>query len=212
MFYYHYINNGEGPKKLFIGGVHGNEGLTSFYFLKNLKKADFSKGQIYIINFDKSEYISTLNKEYYSSNIGKKIISLLKDIKPDFYTELHCYDIKNLKSLVSEDRFKSIGIPPLINIGDFILVSSISPFIRFKYLPYETVCKTLEFPCFDKLNNITNFNKKKAIDKYIDFIKMICLSDSRKEFENKMRNDYPKEYELALKYTKKLFGEEFPLF
>ena len=29
MSYFRYIDNGEGPTKLFIGGLHGNEGVTS---------------------------------------------------------------------------------------------------------------------------------------------------------------------------------------
>ncbi len=33
MSYFRYVDNGEGPTKLFIGGVHGNEGKTSLNFL-----------------------------------------------------------------------------------------------------------------------------------------------------------------------------------
>jgi len=207
MFYYHYINNGNGPKKLFISGVHGGEGESSFYFIKNLKKEDFYKGQIYIINFDKSKYISTLKKEFYETKIGKKIIYLIENIKPDFYTEFHCYDINNFENLTSKDRMGSEGVPPLIHIGNFILVSSVSPYIRMKYLKKETVCKTLEFPCFNKIND--NFNLNDSIKTYKDFIKMIAISTSRKSFNDKMKNKYPTEYDLAIKYTKEIFGGNF---
>ncbi|WP_409200028.1 DUF2119 domain-containing protein [Methanobrevibacter sp. DSM 116169] len=207
MSYYHYINNGKGPKKLFIGGLHGNEGNTSFYFLKNLKKEDFSKGQIYIFNFDKSDYISTLNKKYYTSAIGKKILHLIEKIQPDFYTELHCYDVKHFEKLTSPKRFDDEGIPPLIDIGEYVLVSSVSPYIRINYLKRETVCKTLEIPCFNKLNK--NIDIDKSIQKYNEFFKLIKLSNSRKEFDSKMRNKYHTQYDLAIKYTKKIFGENF---
>lgn len=53
MSYFRYVDNGEGPTKLFIGGVHGNEGKTSLKFIKRLNIDDFSKGQFYFYNFDK---------------------------------------------------------------------------------------------------------------------------------------------------------------
>ena len=45
MSYFKYIDNGEGPTKLFLGGVHGNEGKTSIKFIKSLKHDDLSCGQ-----------------------------------------------------------------------------------------------------------------------------------------------------------------------
>ena len=50
MSYYRHINNGEGPVKLIIGGIHGNEGQTTINLVKLLKKTDFGPGQIYIYN------------------------------------------------------------------------------------------------------------------------------------------------------------------
>lgn len=208
--YYHYIDNGQGPTKLFIGGLHGNEGETSYYFLKKLKKEDFSKGQIYIVNFDKSDYISTLKKEYYESAIGKKVISLIERIQPDFYTELHCYNINNFEKLTSINRIKTKGVPPLIGIGDFILVSSVSPHIRLNHLKKETVCKTMEFPCFDKLNN--DFDLNKSINRFNDFIEIIFKAKSREEFRKEMKDKYPKQLDLAIEFTKIIFGDFFPPF
>ena len=46
MSYYRHINNGEGPVKLIIGGIHGNEGQTTINLVKLLKKTDFGPGQI----------------------------------------------------------------------------------------------------------------------------------------------------------------------
>ena len=42
MSYFRYVDNGEGPTKLFICGVHGNEGKTSLKFIKRLNIDDFS--------------------------------------------------------------------------------------------------------------------------------------------------------------------------
>ena len=65
--------------------------------------------------------------------MGKTILELIEDIKPDFYTELHCYNIKNFEKLTSMDRFNTIGVPPLIDMGNHVLMGSISPIIRTKY-------------------------------------------------------------------------------
>ena len=54
MSYFRYIDNGEGPTKLFIGGVHGDEGKDVLPLIKLLSNDDFSSGQIYIYNFDKT--------------------------------------------------------------------------------------------------------------------------------------------------------------
>ena len=90
MSYFKYIDNGKGPTKLFIGGLHGNEGLTSLKFLENIDEDILSDGQFYFYNFDKTKYISTIKKEYYESDLGLKILDMIKYFNPDFYTELHC--------------------------------------------------------------------------------------------------------------------------
>ena len=63
--------------------------------VKRLTVDDFCDGQIYIYNFDRTPYISTLKEDFYKSEQGRKIISLIKYYKPDFYTELHSYNISH---------------------------------------------------------------------------------------------------------------------
>lgn len=214
MSYFEYIDNGEGPVKLFLGGVHGNEGKTSIKFIKAIKKEDLSSGQFYFYNFDKTEYISTLKKEYYESELGQKILNLINYFEPDFYTELHCYDLKNYDRLTSLERYKKTGVPPLIPAGNHILVSSVSPLIRMTYFSTDTVCKTLEFPCIEKLNPQVieefNFDKKLAIDRYMDLLRLIAKSPSREYFECEMIKRYKPQVDLAINYAKKVFGEDFP--
>ncbi len=214
MSYFKYIDNGEGPTKLFIGGVHGNEGVTSLKFIKRIKDDDLSQGQFYFYNFDKTPYISTIKKEYYQSELGLKILDLIKYFEPDFYTELHCYNIKNYDKLTSMDRYKRTGIPPLIKLGNHVLVSSVSPLIRMTYFSQDTVCKTLEFPCVEKLNSEVvekyGFNKELAIDTFENLLKLILKSPSREYFELEMMRSYKDQVDLAIKYAKKVFGEDFP--
>ena len=214
MSYFRYIDNGEGPIKLFLGGVHGNEGKTSIKFIKAIKEDDLSSGQFYFYNFDKTDYISTIKKEYYESELGKKILDLINYFEPDFYTELHCYNLKNYDKLTSMERYKKTGVPPLIPAGNHVLVSSVSPLIRMTYFSTDTVCKTLEFPCIEKLNDEViekfNFDKKLAIDRYMDLLTLIAKSPSREYFECAMMKKYKPQVDLAINYAKKVFGEDFP--
>ena len=214
MSYFRYVDNGEGPTKLFIGGVHGNEGLTSLKFIKRIKDEDLSSGQFYFYNFARTDYISTIKKEYYESEIGLKILDLIKYFTPDFYTELHCYNLKNYEKLTSIERYKQTGIPPLIKLGNHVLVSSVSPLIRMTYFSTDTVCKTLEFPCLEKLNpdivEKYNFNKSLACRTYENLLKLILKSPSREYFEKEMMKHYQNQVYLAMDYAKKVFGEDFP--
>lgn len=214
MSYFRYIDNGSGPTKLFIGGVHGNEGLTSLKFLKRIREDDLSHGQFYFYNFDRTDYISTIDRKYYESELGLKILDLINYFEPDFYTELHCYNLKNYEKLTSMERYRKTGIPPLIKLGNHVLVSSVSPLIRMTYFSTETVCKTLEFPCFEKLTpeivEKYNFDMDLAIETYENLLKLILKSPSREYFENEMMKHHRSQVELAMKYAKKVFGEDFP--
>ena len=211
MSYFRYIDNGEGPTKLFIGGLHGNEGVTSLKFIKRIREEDLSSGQFYFYNFDRTPYISTIKKEYYQSELGLKILNLIERFNPDFYTELHCYNLKNYEKLTSMERYKKTGIPPLIKLGNHVLVSSVSPLIRMTYFSTETVCKTLEFPCFEKLTpeiiEKYGFDKKLACETYERLLKLILKSPSRNHFECQMLKDYAPQVDLAVKYAKKVFGD-----
>ena len=214
MSYFRYIDNGEGPTKLFIGGLHGNEGKTSIKFIKRIKNEDLSKGQFYFYNFDKTPYISTIEKQYYESKLGKKVLELIEYFEPDFYTELHCYNLKNYDSLTSMERYEKTGIPPLIKLKNHVLVSSVSPLIRMTYFSTDTVCKTLEFPCIEKLTpeivKQYDFDYEMAVKSYEDLLKLILKSPSREYFEKQMLIDYAPQVDLAVRYASKVFGKDFP--
>ena len=214
MSYFRYIDNGEGPTKLFIGGLHGNEGATSIRFIKRISEEDLSPGQFYFYNFDRTDYISTIKKEYYESGLGEKVLNLIEYFEPDFYTELHCYDLRNYEKLTSMERYVKTGIPPLIKLGNYILVSSVSPLIRMTYFSTDTVCKTLEFPCFEKLTpeivEKYDFNRDLAVETYERLLKLILRSPSRDYFECEMLKDYAPQVHLAMEYAEKVFGKDFP--
>lgn len=219
MSYFRYIDNGEGPTKLFIGGVHGDEGKDVLPLIKLLSNDDFSSGQIYIYNFDKTPYISTIHREFYQSEQGKKILDLIDYYKPDFYTELHSYNIKHFKKLTSLERLDSQGIPPLIDCGQYVLCSSVSPLIRRKHFTKENICQTLEFPSFrgedlklseDELLEKYDYNYDLSVEEYMSFLRLITLSKNRDDFEKRVLKDYKKQADLALKYVKIIYGLDFP--
>ena len=214
MSYFKYVDNGKGPVKLFLGGLHGNEGKTSIRFIKRINNDDLCDGQFYFYNFDKTDYISTIKKEYYESELGQKVLNLIKYFEPDFYTELHCYNIANYDKLTSQERFKQTGVPPLIPLGNHVLVSSVSPLIRMTYFSADTVCKTLEFPCCEKLNpeviDKFNFNEKLAVETYEKLLKLILKSPTRQYFEAQMLKDYAPQVQLAIEYASRVFGDDFP--
>ena len=219
MSYFRYIDNGEGPTKLFIGGVHGDEGKDVLPLIKLLSDDDFSSGQIYIYNFDKTPYISTIHKEFYQSEQGRKILGLIDYYKPDFYTELHSYNIKHFKRLTSLERLDSQGIPPLIDCGQYVLCSSVSPLIRRKHFTKENICQTLEFPSFrgedlklsdEELFEKYDYNYDASVHEYMSFLRLITLSKNRDDFEKRVLKDYKKQADLALKYVKIIYGLDFP--
>ncbi|MBQ6138376.1 MAG: DUF2119 domain-containing protein [Methanobrevibacter sp.] len=219
MSYFRYIDNGEGPTKLFIGGVHGDEGKDVLPLIKLLSNDDFSSGQIYIYNFDKTPYISTIHREFYQSEQGKKILDLIDYYKPDFYTELHSYNIKHFKKLTSLERLDNQGIPPLIDCGQYVLCSSVSPLIRRNHFTKENICQTLEFPSFrgedlklsdDELFEKYDYDYSLSVKEYLSFLRLITLSKNRNDFEKRVLKDYKKQADLALKYVKIIYGLDFP--
>ncbi|OWT33060.1 hypothetical protein BGI41_04360 [Methanobrevibacter sp. 87.7] len=218
MDYFKHIDNGDGPVKLFIGGVHGNEGKTTIKLIKRLKVDDLSEGQFYFYNFDSSPYISTINKKYYESEMGQKIINLIKKYKPDFYTELHCYNIQHYERLTNLSRIETQGVLPLIPCGDYILISSVSPLIRMRYFTRETICKTLEIPCIHNPEKIDfavknfNFDVDKSISRYMNLLRLISKSTNRENFTINISKYYSKQVEMAKKFVKMLWGEDFPPF
>ena len=206
MSYFRYIDNGEGPTKLFIGGVHGDEGKDVLPLIKLLSNDDFSSGQIYIYNFDKTPYVSTIHREFYESEQGKRILDLVDYYKPDFYTELHSYNIKHFDRLTSLERLDKDGIPPLIDC-------------RRKHFTKENICQTLEFPSFrgedlklsdDELFEKYDYDYDASVHEYMSFLRLITLSRNRDDFEKRVLKDYKKQADLALKYVKIIYGLDFP--
>lgn len=201
MGFFKIINKGNGLKRLFIGGVHGKEGLTTIKPLKTLSEDDVPDGCLVIYNCDKSKYISTLNPLYYKSDTGKEILYLIKHYKPDMYIELHCYKPENYYSLTDLERKKKNGVPPLIELEEGVLIGSVSPRIRTSVFKRKDICITLELPCTAP---------QKSLDIYNKFLKVLAGAKNREDLEIKARKIYPEQVETSQKYAHEIFGDYPP--
>lgn len=196
------IRKGNGPTRLFIGGVHGKEGLTTINLINQLNDDDVNGGKLLLYNCNESKYLSTLDPDYYKSQMGKKILNLIETYKPTIYVELHCYKPESYPKLIDPDRKSKAGVPPLIEIEHGVLISSVAPYLRTKVFKRDDVCITLEMPCKPS---------KKTVQLYLEVLKEIAGSDNREEFEKKLGIRYPSQVKTARMYAAEFFGE-YPAF
>jgi hypothetical protein len=196
------IVKGNEPTRLFIGGVHGREGLTTINLIKQLNEDDVKDGKLLLYNCTESKYLSTLDPHYYNSDMGKKILNLIETYKPTIYVELHCYKPESYLKLIDPDRKSKAGVPPLIELEYGVLISSVAPYLRTEVFKRNDICITLEMPCKPS---------KKTVQLYLEVLKEIAGSDNREEFENKLRIKYPSQVKTARRYAAEFFGE-YPAF
>jgi len=195
------INRGNGPTRLFIGGVHGKEGLTTIDAISKIYEDDVKNGSLNMYNFDKSPYISTLDRHYYGSSRGREIVSIIRSLKPEMYVELHCYNSNSFEKLTDLNRKERTGVPPLIHLEKDVLIGSISPYIRTSLFKEWDVCITLEIPC--------NYSKE-SLDVYLKVMKAVAGSKDKYELLDKLRGDYPEQIKTAAKYAIELYWDGYP--
>ena len=201
MTYFREIQNGKGPKRLLIGGVHGHEGRTTNKALSQISNEEVKNGSLYIYNFEDSPYISTLDRHYYTTYRGREIISIIRNLKPEMYVELHCYNSNSFEKLTDIKRKEKTGVPPLIPLEKGVLIGSLSPYIRTSLFNEWDVCITLEIPC----NPI-----KEAMDIYLKVLRNIVSSKDKHELLLRLRKDYPKQVETAARYAVELYWDGYP--
>lgn len=202
MQYSRKIKKVNGPTRVFIGGVHGKEGLTTIEPLKKINEDDVVNGELILFNCPESKYISTLDPSYYTTEMGLRIIDIIKRYRPEIYVELHCYKPSSYPKLINLNRKDEAGVPPLIELEDGVLISSVAPYLRTELFKREDICITLEMPCNPSEN---------SKNVYFEIMKQIAGSDTRKEFEDKLRVKYPLQVERARLYAAEFFGE-YPAF
>lgn len=201
MGFFKLINKKAGLKRLFIGGVHGREGSTTIKPLKQISGRDVESGCLVIYNCEESKYISTLNPEYYETETGKEVLYLINHYKPDMYIELHCYKQENFHALTDLDRKNKIGVPPLIELEEGVLIGSVSPVIRTTKFKREDICITLELP---------SSTSDESLEVCVNFLKVLAGAKSRPDLERKVIKKYPEQVERSQRYARIIFGEYPP--
>lgn len=201
MGYFRVIDKGKKPIRLFIGGIHGKEGISTYKALSQISEDDVHIGCLVIYNCDESRYISTLNPLYYQTKVGKEILYLIHHYHPDMFIETHCYKDESYLRLIDRDRMSKTGVPPLIELVKKVLIGSISPKIRTTVFNKKNVCITLEMPC-----NPSN----ESLNVYVDFLKIVAKTGDREDLENKLKAIYPEQIQTARRYAREIFGDYPP--
>lgn len=191
---------GEGsPIRLFVSGLHGDEHKTTNPVLKKFSKhisEDETKGKIILssLNDGKQEYISTLESEYYETEAGQKLLSLINSHDPSIYLELHSYS--NYSDLTNENRMEKEGVPPLVDLGSGILAGSVSPFLRRKFNEND-FCFLLDIP------------KGKGINEELwKIMKIIAKGEDRGEIVQKLSTMYPEQMKQMVKHYLEFYGKK----
>ncbi len=176
------FNAGPGPSRLFIGGLHGNEGETTFQAMKNFDGGVMESGELYLFNFPPSPYVSTLERRYYDTAAGREVLNLIKKIQPTIYLELHCYQGQNLSKLTYPGRKIQSGVPPLVELDKGVLIGSVSPIIRSVFFKKYDFPFLLEIPCHPL---------DESIQVYLEVLNITAKSSKRNEILEKLEKLYP---------------------
>ncbi|MBO3802940.1 MAG: DUF2119 family protein [Candidatus Brockarchaeota archaeon] len=138
-----------GPTRLMLGGIHGREWRTTAPILRALaKEGPPLSGKVVVVprlSRAGSKYLSTLAGEYYGTEEGREMLSLISELRPRIYVELHCYKRSAYEALTDPGRMRVKGVPPFVDLGGGLLVGSVSK----RVLPCleNRMGITLEVPC-----------------------------------------------------------------
>jgi hypothetical protein len=174
------------PVRLFVGGLHGLEGSITESILRRVSRK-IEKGSLIICNLTiRSKYVTTLNPAYYQTETGRQLLSLIREYKPEIYLELHCYRRGSYSRLTSPNRRNRIGVPPLVELEDGILLGSISPQIRMSEFKRDDLCLTFDVP-----------EANMDDDKVIKILNRANLSLDKFDYLERLRKMYPEQIRIA---------------
>ena len=183
------------PVRLFVAGLHGDEWRDTTELLENLKPPE--TGTLVLIPLVcKGKYLSTLNPMYYTE-IGKQILEVIKELKPEIYIELHSYVRENFEKLAGKDRLERIGVPAYSVLKERVLLGSVSPWIRKEYFPKEALCLSFEL-------EKGNMGSRKFTSQMLEILKETI---SRDEFIEYMKSKFPVQAKKAIEDYRQFYGE-----
>lgn len=177
--------------KLFVGGLHGNEGLYTAPILERLAQEEIYVGEAIIVPclVEKSRYIGVLAEEYYQSKEGMNLLLLIQKYKPHFYFELHAYEKPSYSRLTDPERVKKAGVPHFIDLDEGILIGSIAPILRRKFTKND-FCMTIEVPKWKCAS-------EKIKEKVLEVLRIGLTKADREEVMHEFRMRYPTQIKMA---------------
>ncbi len=178
--------------KLFVGGLHGDEGLYTAPVLEILagEAETASDADIIIVPAitTGAPYTGVLSEAYYHTREGMILTGLIKRYKPRFYFELHAYSEKSYSRLTSAGREEIEGVPPFVDLGKHVLIGSIAPVLRNKLFSTGDFCLTIELP-----------NWKSTAEEVLQILRLGLLCRTKRELLTQLRMMYPESLERAEK-------------
>lgn len=197
------IGGKKGTSRLFIGGLHGKEGLSTIHAFKTIKDIDVNEGKLVLCNLPPSPYLSTLDPLYFLSLAGMKVIDIIQKYKPGIYLELHCYHPDKKQKLMNKDRKDIFGVPGLVELEEGVLIGSTSPLIRSTFFDLNDFPFILEIPCNSPVDSLEIPSK---------IMKIAAQSDNRSQIMKKIRKDYPYQVERLDDYFNEFSQNFWPAF
>ena len=186
---YRLVASEEGPKRLFVGGLHGDEGKYTAPILERLAKENLNAGEATIVPclVENGKYIGVLSEEYYRSSAGMNLLQLIHDYKPTYYFELHAYSERSYSKLTDSERVNKIGVPNFVDFGDGVLIGSIAPILRRKFAVHD-FCITIEVP---------KWRIKKIKQKVHEILMLGLTKTDREAIMREFRLRYPAQTKIA---------------
>jgi len=196
---YRLVASEEGPTKLFVGGLHGNESLYTAPILERLTTEDIHAGDVIIVPciVENSKYIDVLSEEYYQSKEGMELLRLIQEYKPSFYFELHAYSEQSYSRLTDPEREKKIGVPQFVDLDNGILLGSIAPILRREFSEHD-FCVTIEVPNW-------KCEREEIKEELLLILRMGLTIANKEEVIAKLRIRYP----LQMKQAEMLFQQYY---
>lgn len=189
--------------RLFVGGIHGREGRAAKPILRRLIKSTPPppRGLLVVvpsITREPAKHITTLRDAYYSTEEGRRLLSLIDRYLPAIYVELHCYAKRAYRLLTDPGRREKRGVPPLIELEKKVLVGSVSPYLLRRYT--FNLCLILEVPC----------KNKNSWTMALRLLQVLKDSSGRSEAIDKLRAIYPSQIEKAIRLMERWNREHLP--
>jgi len=193
----------EGTSRLFVGGLHGKEGLSTIHAFKNIKNINITEGTLVLCNLPPSPYISTLDPLYYLSLNGGKLLDLIINYQPEIYLELHCYHHEKGSKLTFHNRKDIFGVPALVELENRVLMGSVSPLIRSVFFDLHDFPFILEMPCDPPIE---------SLEVCQEIMEIVANSSNRLEIMEKIGNIYPHQVERLDSYFQEFSLNSWPAF